>query len=73
MSKVMCPGQDTRFWRPEDVFSVNCPNCDAEIEFFKDEATRKCKNCGQCVRNPKLNEGCAKWCQYADKCLGVMR
>ena len=28
-----------------------------------------------CIRdsiNPRLNLGCARWCQYADQCVGVM-
>ena len=72
MSKVICPGQDTRFWKPGDIFDVRCPNCDAAIEFMKDEASRRCSKCGQKVLNPKLNEGCAKWCKFADKCLGII-
>ena len=31
-----------------------------------------CKDggCGEQVWNPKIDLGCAKWCQYADQCLG---
>lgn len=72
MSKVICPGQDTRFWRPEDIFDVECPQCAGTIEFMKDEATRKCKACKLTVRNPKIDTGCAQYCDYAEKCLGVI-
>jgi putative nucleotidyltransferase with HDIG domain len=41
------------------------------VEFFKDEPKLKCRNCGNIVVNPKIDLGCAQWCQYADKCLGV--
>jgi len=41
------------------------------VEFFKDEARRRCPGCGHIFVNPKLNEGCAQWCQFADKCLGI--
>ncbi|UQZ88415.1 hypothetical protein C4J81_03995 [Deltaproteobacteria bacterium Smac51] len=71
MAVTMCPGQNTAFWRPGDIFDITCPNCGAEVEFFKDEARRRCHGCGQVFANPKLNEGCAKWCKYADKCLGI--
>jgi putative nucleotidyltransferase with HDIG domain len=68
---VRCPGQDQRFWKPEDVFEVKCPSCNTTIEFFKDEPKLKCSKCGQMVVNPKLDLGCAEWCQYAQQCLGV--
>jgi len=68
---VRCPGQDQRFWKPEDIFDVRCPGCGQAIEFFKDEPKLKCRKCGQMVVNPKIDIGCAQWCQYADQCLGV--
>ena len=68
---VRCPGQDQRFWKPEDIFDVNCPGCDKPVEFFKDEPKLKCRNCGQVVVNPKIDMGCAQWCQYAEQCLAA--
>jgi len=68
---VRCPGQDQRFWKPEDIFEVKCPGCSNSIEFFKDEPKLKCRNCGQMVTNPKIDLGCSQWCQYAEQCLGV--
>jgi putative nucleotidyltransferase with HDIG domain len=68
---VRCPGQDQRFWKPEDIFEVNCPDCNKSVEFFKDEPKLKCRNCGQVVANPKIDLGCAQWCQYAKQCLSV--
>lgn len=66
-----CPGQDQRFWKPEDIFEIKCPNCDNTIEFWKDEPNQKCKKCAQLVANPKIDLGCAKWCKYAKQCLTV--
>ena len=68
---VRCPGQDQRFWKPEDIFEVQCSGCGRAIEFFKDEPKLKCRSCGQIVINPKIDLGCAEWCQYAEQCLGV--
>ncbi|MFH1614513.1 MAG: HD domain-containing protein [Planctomycetota bacterium] len=68
---VRCPGQDQRFWKPVDIFDVNCPSCNKPVEFFKDEPKLKCRNCGQVVFNPKIDLGCAQWCQYAEQCLAV--
>lgn len=66
----LCPGQDTRFWRPEDIFEIPCGACGAEIEFFKDDVYRRCPSCGARVENPKFNLGCAQWCEHARDCLG---
>jgi len=68
---VRCPGQDQRFWKPEDIFEVECSSCGHAIEFFKDEPQLKCHRCGHIVVNPKIDLGCAKWCQYAEQCLSV--
>ncbi len=66
-----CPGQDQRFWKPEDIFEVQCPGCGKTVEFFKDEPKLKCRMCGQIVINPKKDLGCAEWCQYAEQCMGL--
>ena len=71
MAITMCPGQNMAFWRPGDIFDITCPNCGSSVEFFKDEARRRCQGCGHVFANPKLNEGCAQWCKFADKCLGL--
>ncbi|MHC4475872.1 MAG: HD domain-containing protein [Planctomycetota bacterium] len=68
---VRCPGQDQRFWKPDDVFETPCPVCGKAVEFFKDEPKLKCRKCGQQVANPKIDLGCAEWCQYAEQCVGV--
>jgi putative nucleotidyltransferase with HDIG domain len=68
---VKCPGQDQRFWKPEDIFEVECTGCGHPIEFFKDEPKLKCRKCGQTVANPKIDLGCAEWCQYGEQCLSI--
>jgi len=67
-----CPGQDQRFWKPDDIFESECPHCGVAIEFWKDEPSLKCPECRKLVVNPKLDLGCATWCQYAEQCLGTM-
>lgn len=67
-----CPGQDTRFWKPNDVYAVECPKCGKPVEFFKDDIRRRCKKCGHMFINPRLDLGCARWCQYADQCVGAI-
>lgn len=70
MAFTQCPGQDKRFWKPTDVFESPCPRCGHSIEFWKDEPRRRCRGCGQLVANPRFDMGCAKWCKFADACLG---
>jgi putative nucleotidyltransferase with HDIG domain len=40
------------------------------VEFFKDDATRRCKKCGYRFLNPNMDFGCASYCPYAEQCLG---
>ena len=42
---MRCPGQDMRYWKYDSIFEVKCPHCGEKVEFFKDEASRKCPNC----------------------------
>ena len=67
---TICPGQDTRYWRPGDIFDVACGSCGAAVEFFKDDVRRRCPSCGTVVQNPKITLGCAQWCEHAKACLG---
>jgi hypothetical protein len=67
-----CPGQDKRFWKPDDIFDVNCPECGAAVEFWKDDPKLRCPHCKQVVTNPKLDLSCAQWCKYARECLGTL-
>ncbi len=67
---MKCPGQDTQYWNADAVFEVKCPQCNTLVEFFKDDTTRRCGNCGHRFVNPKMDFGCAAYCQYAEQCLG---
>ncbi|MBW2466330.1 MAG: HD domain-containing protein [Deltaproteobacteria bacterium] len=69
---MQCPGQDSRYWDGAAVFEAKCSKCDSVVEFFKDDSTRKCSNCGHKVLNPKMDFGCASYCPYAEQCLGSM-
>jgi putative nucleotidyltransferase with HDIG domain len=69
---MKCPGQDPRYWKFDAIFEARCPNCDASVEFFKDETRRRCKKCGQFVLNPKMDFGCAAHCKFATQCFGEL-
>ena len=69
---MKCPGQDTKYWKADAIFEVPCPKCDAPVEFFKDDTSRKCDNCGHRFPNPNMDFGCAAYCPYAEQCLGTL-
>ncbi len=69
---MQCPGQDNRYWAGSEVFNSPCSHCGHQIEFFKDDSQRKCPQCGHKALNPKIDFGCASYCQYAEQCLGSM-
>jgi DNA-directed RNA polymerase subunit RPC12/RpoP len=69
---MRCPGQDSRYWKHDAIFDYKCPECGTELEFFKDQTTCKCKNCGKQIVNPRMDFGCASYCQYAEQCMGEL-
>lgn len=69
---MKCPGQDSRYWKPGDIFEVKCPECRHEVEFFKDDTARVCKKCGHRFLNPHIDFGCALYCGFAAQCTGSL-
>ncbi|NMB41933.1 MAG: hypothetical protein GX996_08360 [Firmicutes bacterium] len=65
-----CPGQDRRYWKPEDIYEDECPDCGNILEFWKTDIRIRCEKCGRLVSNPRFDLGCAAWCPYAEYCLG---
>ncbi|MCF8074568.1 MAG: HD domain-containing protein [Desulfotignum sp.] len=69
---MKCPGQDTQYWDQNAIFETQCPECGHPMEFFKDDATRRCGHCNKKIVNPKMDFGCAAYCKYAEQCLGTL-
>jgi hypothetical protein len=69
--EIRCPGQNTLFWKPDDIYDVTCPSCGAPVEFWKDDSKRTCK-CGHRFLNPKRDLGCLEYCKYAEQCMPDM-
>jgi HD superfamily phosphodiesterase len=69
---MKCPGQDSRYWRPNAIYEVECPECGRMVEFFKDDTTRRCPHCRHQFVNPHMDFGCAAYCKFADQCIGTM-
>jgi len=57
-----CTGNNTQEWGFDAIFDVKCPNCENLVEFFKDEITRNCSNCGETVKSHREDYGCGQWC-----------
>ncbi len=69
---MKCPGQDMQYWDSGAIFEASCPKCEHQVEFYKDDTTRKCGHCGHRFVNPKMDFGCAAYCKYAEQCLGTL-
>jgi hypothetical protein len=69
---MKCPGQDTQFWGYGAIFEATCADCGATVEFFKDDTMRTCRGCGKRLVNPRLDFGCASYCQFAESCIGSL-
>lgn len=69
---MKCPGQDMKYWKGNAIFDVACPKCQAPVEFYKDDTSRKCGSCGHRFVNPRMDFGCASYCQYAEQCIGTL-
>lgn len=69
---MKCPGQDMKYWKASAIFDAQCPKCNTAVEFYKDDTSRKCSNCGHRFVNPKMDFGCASYCPYAEQCLGAL-
>ncbi len=69
---MKCPGQDSRYWKPGAIFDEKCPKCGNSVEFFKDDTARKCGKCGHRFINPKMDFGCASYCEFAEQCMGTL-
>jgi len=69
---MKCPGQDMIYWKENAIYDVDCPKCGSPVEFYKDDTNRKCTSCGHRFVNPKMDFGCASYCQFAEQCLGTL-
>jgi len=69
-----CPGQNLSIKKIEDAVSERaCPSCKYPVEFFFDDVSRICPNCGEHLEKDedllKKDFGCAVWCDSAEECL----
>lgn len=65
-----CPGL-REFLRPTPAY-VKCHVCSADVEIWSDEDVAECTECGAEWRRPDKNSSCLEYCEYADKCRGII-
>ncbi len=53
---MKCPRSDPQNLSTGDIFEVNCPKCNATIEFWKADAMAKCPKCQTKVDNPHADK-----------------
>ncbi len=51
-----CPGDEIRSGGMMETDDVECPNCGNPIEFFANDRSRRCSECGDTVDNPALGQ-----------------
>ena len=73
MSALKCPGQDSRYLKPQDVTEVVCEQCGGTVEFWPDEYVRSCRGCGRRIANPRLDLRCLEWCEHAEACIAGLK
>lgn len=69
---MKCPGQDMQYWNDDAIYEVDCPKCGKPVEFYKDDTTRSCSQCGHRFVNPRMDFGCAAYCKFAEQCIGTL-
>jgi hypothetical protein len=42
------------------------------VEIWSDEDVAECTECGAEWRRPDKNSSCLEYCEYADKCRGII-
>jgi predicted amidophosphoribosyltransferase len=65
-----CPGLK-EFLRPTVAY-VKCHVCGGEVEIWSDEEVGTCSECGAEWKRPDSNSSCLTYCEYADKCRGII-
>ncbi|HLN45227.1 MAG TPA: hypothetical protein VK209_05925 [Candidatus Sulfotelmatobacter sp.] len=65
-----CPGLRD-FLQPKPAY-INCHVCGGELEIWSDEDQTTCPNCGAEWKRPDPSSACLQYCEYADKCRGII-
>ena len=69
MMDLNCPGSKSLKDPVPEIFI--CLKCEAEVEIWSNERSRKCSSCGTNVMRELDTVWCVQWCRYAKECIGV--
>ena len=69
-SPETCPGLRD-FLRPTVAY-VKCHVCGGNVEIWSDESVGTCNDCGAKWTRPDKTNSCLDYCEYADKCKGII-
>jgi Zn finger protein HypA/HybF involved in hydrogenase expression len=65
-----CPGLRDLL-QPKPAY-INCHVCGGELEIWSDEDKTTCPGCGAEWKRPDPSAACLTYCQFADKCRGII-
>jgi hypothetical protein len=69
-SENYCPGISD-FIRPTVNYEV-CEECGGRVEVWSDEEEGVCLDCGAKYTKKEKTLSCLEYCEYADKCKGII-
>ena len=69
-SENYCPGISD-YVRPK-VDYEKCSKCGGRLEFWSDEEKGACLDCGEITKKKEKTPSCLDYCEYADKCKGII-
>ena len=70
IGKVRCPGS-LKTTVPTPI-ERKCPKCGRLVEIWSDEDVGTCTECGTEWKRPDNNNSCLNYCEYAEKCEGLI-
>jgi len=65
-----CPG--LRELLQPTLAYVKCHVCGGNVEIWSDEDKGECIECGAEWKRPDKTAACLEYCEYADKCRGII-
>jgi hypothetical protein len=65
-----CPGL-CEFLQAKPSY-ITCHVCHGELEIWSDEDRTTCQSCDVGWKRPGKSAACLEYCEYADKCRGII-
>jgi hypothetical protein len=65
-----CPGLRDLL-QPKPAY-IKCHVCGSDLEIWSDEDKTTCTSCGAEWKRPDKTAACLEYCEFADKCRGII-